>query len=187
VHHVGYTATAQDRQRRHAPPPPPPSPLSSSSSSSSSSSPRLQKRRPRACGLGAWASSKQRSVCPIAAGAWACSPAVCGSIDQLRDHTSYRMQHTGYRIQDTGKKRRYWLVLKEIVRAARCPLFFSSCVGMVLVITSKQHFRSKISRREFGGPAQRLSDCKRQSSNSRGNILPPPLTSFERFQPESAS
>jgi hypothetical protein len=32
-----------------------------------------------------------------------------------------------------------------------------------------------------------LSDCKRQSSNSRGNILPPPLTSFERFQPESTS
>jgi hypothetical protein len=48
----------------------------------------------------------------------------------------------------------------------------------------------KISRREvggtIGGPAQRLQAAVEQSSNSRGDILPPPLASFERFQPESA-
>jgi hypothetical protein len=62
----------------------------------------------------------------------------------------------------------------------RRPLFFSACVGMILV--NNISARNK-SRREVGGPAQRL---QRQSSNSRGDILPPPLTSFERFQPESA-
>jgi hypothetical protein len=43
--------------------------------------------------------------------------------DQLRDHT--------------GQKRRYWLVLKEIIRAAPC--FFCVCWHG----TSKQYFRSK--------------------------------------------
>jgi hypothetical protein len=54
------------------------------------------------------------------------------SNDQLRDHT--------------GKKRRYWLVLKEIIRAAPC--FFSACAGMVLVNNISAR---KISRREVGG------------------------------------
>jgi hypothetical protein len=53
--------------------------------------------------------------------------------DQLRDHT--------------GKKRRYWLVLKEITRAAPC--FFSACVGMVLVNNISAR---KKSRREVGSP-----------------------------------
>jgi hypothetical protein len=56
--------------------------------------------------------------------------------DQLRDHT--------------GQKRRYWLGLKEIIRAA--PPFFSACAGMVLVNNTSAR---KKSRREIGGPAQR--------------------------------
>jgi hypothetical protein len=37
----------------------------------------------------------------------------------------------------------YWLVIKEIIRAATCFLFVSACVGMALVV--KQNFRWKIS------------------------------------------
>jgi hypothetical protein len=55
-------------------------------------------------------------------------------------HTGYRYRmipDTGcrYRIQTQakGQKARHWLVLKEIIRAAPCFLFFSACVGMVLV------------------------------------------------------
>jgi hypothetical protein len=62
----------------------------------------------------------------------------------------------------------------------RRPLFFSACVGMILETTFPlENFRA-------AKLVVLLSDCKRQSSNSWGNILPPPLTSFERFQPESA-
>jgi hypothetical protein len=45
----------------------------------------------------------------------------------------------------------------------------------------------KISRREVGGPApaQRLLQAAVEQLTG-GDILPPPLTSFERFQPESA-
>jgi hypothetical protein len=60
----------------------------------------------------------------------------------------------------------------------RRPLFFSACVGMAWHGTSKQHFRSKkFATRSWWSCS--VSDCKRQSSNSRRNILPPPLTSFE--------
>jgi hypothetical protein len=75
----------------------------------------------------------------------------------------------------TGKTRRYWVVLKEIIRAAPC--FFCVCWHS----TRKQHFRSFFFR--AAELVVLLSDCKRQSSNSRGNkVPPPPLTSFERFQ-----
>jgi hypothetical protein len=65
------------------------------------------------------------------------------SQDQLRDHT--------------GKKRRYWLVIKEIIRAAPC--FFPACDGMVLVNNTSAR---KFSRREVGGPAQRLQAAVEQ-------------------------
>jgi hypothetical protein len=54
----------------------------------------------------------------------------------------------------------FWLVLKE--KNTRRPLFFSACVRMVLVNNISAR---KKSRREVGGPAQRLQ--ARQSSNSR--------------------
>jgi hypothetical protein len=65
--------------------------------------------------------------------------------DQLRDHT--------------GQKAKYWLVLKEIIHNTRRPLFFSACVGIVLVnnISSRKN-----SRREVGGPAQRLQAAVEQ-------------------------
>jgi hypothetical protein len=84
--------------------------------------------------------------------------------DQLRDHT--------------GKKRRYWLVSRFKGNNTRRPLFFSACVGIGTMVLVNNISARKNSRREVGGPAQ-FSDCKRQSSNSRGDILPPPLTSFE--------
>jgi hypothetical protein len=63
---------------------------------------------------------------------------------------------------------------------ARRALFFCAFVGMPLAnIISAQ----KKSRREVGGHAQRLQAGVRQRERvTRGHILPPPLTSFERFQ-----
>jgi hypothetical protein len=62
-------------------------------------------------------------------------------------------------IDHTGKKRRYWLVLEFKGNNTRRPLFFSACVDMVLVnnISARQ-----ISRREVGGPAQRLQAAVEQ-------------------------
>jgi hypothetical protein len=86
--------------------------------------------------------------------------------DQLRDHT--------------GKKRRYWILARFKGSNTRRPLFFSACVGMVLVNNISAR---KYSRREVGGPAQRLQAAVEQLT---GEHSTPPLTSFERFQPESA-
>jgi hypothetical protein len=68
----------------------------------------------------------------------------------------------------------------------RRPLFFSACVGIVL---ANDISARKFSRREVGGPAS----CSATASGSRAtthggtfDILPPPLTSFERLQPGSA-
>jgi hypothetical protein len=92
---------------------------------------------------------------------WAPGLASSLASDQLRDHT--------------GQKRRYWLVLKEIIRAA--PFFFLSlCVLALLAIawhgTSKQHFRTKIfnfcaAKLEVGGPAQRLQAAVEQLTRER--------------------
>jgi hypothetical protein len=71
-----------------------------------------------------------------------------------------------------------------IGRNTRTALFFCACVGMSLANNISAR---KISRREVGGPAQRLQAGFRQRERvTRGHIPPPPLTSFERFQPESA-
>jgi hypothetical protein len=63
----------------------------------------------------------------------------------------------------------------------RRPLFFPACVGMAL---ANDISARKISRREVGGPAQRLQAAVEQLTGE--HIPPPPLTSFERFQPKSA-
>jgi hypothetical protein len=70
--------------------------------------------------------------------------------DQLRDHT--------------GKKRRYWLVLKETTRNTRRPLFFSACVGMVLVNNISAR---KKSRREVGSPGCRSGSPATEPSGPR--------------------
>jgi hypothetical protein len=63
----------------------------------------------------------------------------------------------------------------------RRPLFFSACADMVLVNNLSAR---KKSRREGGGPAQRLQVGDRQREReTRGHIPPPPLTYFERLQP----
>jgi hypothetical protein len=62
------------------------------------------------------------------------------------------------------------LVLKEIIRAAPC--LFSACVGMVLVNNISAR---KISRREVGGPAQRLQAAVRQLTGEQST--PAALTS----------
>jgi hypothetical protein len=63
--------------------------------------------------------------------------------DQLRDHT--------------GQKARCWLVLKEIIRAAPC--FFCVCWHGALVNNISARINS---RREAGGPAQRLQAAVEQ-------------------------
>jgi hypothetical protein len=63
----------------------------------------------------------------------------------------------------------------------RRSLFCSACVGMILVNNISAR---KNSRREVGGPAQRLQAAVEQLTGE--HCIPPPLTSFERFQPESA-
>jgi hypothetical protein len=55
-------------------------------------------------------------------------PLHLGKAGQLRDHT--------------GKKRRYWLVLKQLMRSAPRFFRFLVCVGMAHG-TCKRHFRSK--------------------------------------------
>jgi hypothetical protein len=76
--------------------------------------------------------------------------------DQLRDHT--------------GRKRRYWLVLKEIIRAAPC-----FCLRVLALAVNNISARKK-SRREVGGPAQRLQAAVEQLT---GEHSTPTLTSFE--------
>jgi hypothetical protein len=100
----------------------------------------------------------------------------CLLCDQLRAARCATILDTGQRPK--GKRRNIaWLVLKEIIRAAPGFRFFSACVvgmALVIIVTSKPSMSARKKwRREVGGPA--CSDCKRQSSNSRGNILPPPL------------
>jgi hypothetical protein len=75
--------------------------------------------------------------------------------DQLRGHT----------VDHTGKTRRYWLVLKEIIRAAPCFFLLRVCWHG----TSKQHFRSKTF-------APRSWSCLATASGSRathGGDIPP--------------
>jgi hypothetical protein len=67
----------------------------------------------------------------------------------------------------------------------RRPRFFPpACVGMAI---ANDISTRKKSRREVGGPAQRLQAGVRQRERmTRGGIPPPPLIFFERFQPEGA-
>jgi hypothetical protein len=83
-----------------------------------------------------------------------------------RDHTGYRQKAE--------------ILARFKGNNTRRPPLFSACVGMIRV--------NNISARKFRAAklVVLLSDCKRESGNSRGNIPPAPLTSFERFQPESA-
>jgi hypothetical protein len=82
--------------------------------------------------------------------------------DQLRDQRPARGQRSRSRKHELSAR------LKAI--NARRALFFCAFVGMPLANNISAR---KNSRREVGGPAQRQRLCKRQSSNSRGNSLPP--------------
>jgi hypothetical protein len=73
--------------------------------------------------------------------------------DQLRGHA--------------GKKRRYWLVLKEIMRSTLRATILSAYVGMALVSSISAR---KKTRREVGGPAQRLQAQAAVQQSSRGAL-----------------
>jgi hypothetical protein len=94
--------------------------------------------------------------------------------DQLRDQRGQRF----------NQKPQIWPVLCFIGSNTRTALFFCACVGMSLANNISAR---KESRREVGGPAQRLqAGVRGRERVTREHIPPPPLTSFERFQPEIA-
>jgi hypothetical protein len=95
--------------------------------------------------------------------------------DQLRDHSGQKARR---------REARYWLVLEVKVKVKGVkgnntrrprPLFFSACVGMVLVNNISAR---KISRCEVGGPAQRLQAAVEQLTG--GHFTPTPTLDFFR-------
>jgi transposase len=93
--------------------------------------------------------------------------------DQLRDPRSVEPKHE--------------LMARLKAVNARRALFFCACVGIAGMSLANNISARKFSRREVRSPAKRLQAGVRQRERvTRGHIPPPPLTSFERFQPESA-
>jgi hypothetical protein len=84
----------------------------------------------------------------------------------------------------TGKKRRYSVLARFKGNNTRRPLF--SIFFCVCWHGTSSETKFSLENFRAAKLVVLVSDCKRQSSNSRGNIPPPPLTSFERFQPERA-
>jgi hypothetical protein len=94
--------------------------------------------------------------------------AAAADADQLRDQFPIK-----YNIQDTGQEPRrpkaavlaiyigYWMWILARFKGnnTRRPLFLSACVGMALVNNTSAR---KKSRREVGGPAQRLQAAVEQ-------------------------
>jgi hypothetical protein len=86
-------------------------------------------------------------------------------------------------------------LLARLLKSNQCaprPVFLRMCRH----VTSKQHLRSKnfaprswwsCSATASGSPAASSSEQRGRAERvTRGHISPPPLTSFERFQPKSA-